>query len=106
MFEVGKKYKYMANQVVYSCIAADKTWAVLQFGEATPFVTQATRLYEEYKEPRTVTRWVNVYDNGEELYIFPSPRLAESKEQAQDDIVDADNLTWLATIPVSYTEPR
>lgn len=101
MFEVGKKYKYMANQVVYNCIAADKTWAVLQFGEATPFVTQATGLYEEYKEPRTITHWVNIYKNRQgEITMGGVAWTNRDRAIAQTgcgEIID--------TIPVSYTEP-
>lgn len=61
MFEFGKKYRYKTNQVICTCISAGSTWGLLQVGESVPFVTQAINLYEEYKEPQKITRYVNIW---------------------------------------------
>ena len=66
MFEVGKKYSKGGNNPILKCIAVANGWAMMEDPDGfTPAVRDKGSFdqYVEYKEPRSVSRWVNVWQN-------------------------------------------
>lgn len=98
MFEVGKKYKNInfPNEL-YECVAihGEKGWLLFN---GKPLTYDWSGNWKEYKEPRTITRWVNVYDKGGELVMGDT---YSTKEEA----IRFSSGHTLDIIPITYTEP-
>ena len=67
-FEVGKKYKRLRSDRIYNCLFAHRvaggSWGTFDLdNDYIPRTHQWGADWSEYKEPRSVTRWINVWED-------------------------------------------
>jgi hypothetical protein len=117
-FEVGKKYKRLRHIGVFECLAVHDTpgskWGFFLGVEGTtgrddvwhiPRTYQWGAEWSEYKEPRTLSRWINVWEYDGVVRMNSS--LYNSKEEAigmADRNFSNSALKLLDTIEVKWTE--
>lgn len=111
MFEVGKKYqdRGMYGRKIVEVLAATEKYAIVKYvewcsapeivGREVAWGQDVFHNWKEYKEPRTTTRWVNVYNKNGELVMGAT---YSTKEEA----IRFSSSHTLDIIPITYTEPR
>lgn len=109
VFEVGKKYKRKRDTSIYTCLAVHKaggsTYAMVDSNISwIPTTALWHAEWSEYKEPRTASRWINVWDFRGEVRMNSS--LYDSKEEAEHMAARAELSDWklLDTIEVKWVE--
>lgn len=119
MFEVGKKYKYIGGDTLGFVIEVLHTTndnAMIRIinhnipdliGNEHVYSQSVFSWWKEYKEPRTITRWVNVYEDVKSGYLSFG-NMWEDKDCAVRHARESDKtyMTYKDTITVSYTEPH
>lgn len=113
MFEVGKKYRYNHNNrqgysLARECLAVHKvaggTWGFFageDGGSYIPTHSQWSTSWEEYKEPRSVTRWFNIWEkpDGSEVLFGSSGYKTEAEAKNADGgqwkRIDTLELKWI-----------
>lgn len=107
-FEVGKKYKYKygGENEVFECLAVHRVaggvWGFMNSDcEYIPKSKQWGSAWSEYKEPRTISRWVNVWEYKGQVRMDGSMYLKEG-----DALATKETPEWkrLDTIEVKWTE--
>lgn len=105
MFEVGKKYVNINwPNDLYECVAIHEKKGWLIFN-GKPLTYDWTGNWKEYKEPRTITRWVNVYDTGDEL-VFGNMWTDEERAIRHGRTAEWGESKYITTFPITYTEPH
>lgn len=100
-FEVGKKYRYSGGPVE-TCLAVTEKLAWLsQEGYRGSIVDIVHDGWEEVKEPRKLSAWVNVYGKGDEGLVHGGI-LHSGREKAL--AYAEDNKQYIDTIEITYTE--
>lgn len=112
-FEVGKTYKCTTGIIAKCLFAYDNGYYHCMIGERVEGSTGKVGYKEhffgsawsEYKEPRTITRWINVYEQDGEL---ANGAVHKDEETAirNGKYISGTNNVYLTTISFSYTEPR
>lgn len=113
-FEIGKKYTYSYNEIIYTCVGFSLSGsAILQksptnteFILVYPFTTLPHQNnWKEYKEPATRTWWVNMYKHTRENTIVAGG-MHPSKKQAEmaSDLLIGESQIFLETVEFTYTE--
>lgn len=108
MFEVGKKYIGVGSATpIYECIDIGTCSTVFKDGAGYHKLVHQSFYgsYKEYKEPRRLEGWVNVFLNeGTKEIFFSGDYVFESKEQAQIDVDEEILYKFIKTIKITYEE--
>jgi hypothetical protein len=62
MFEVGKKYRNTDHGDIWTCVAVDGTSGWLKLPNRGGCIVEWSPMWQEVKEPRTITRYMVVID--------------------------------------------
>lgn len=105
-FEVGKKYKRKGRDSIYNCLFAHRvaggSWGTFDLeDDYIPRTHQWGSDWSEYKEPRKIEKWVNVYDMPYGSLDIGAIAY-NSKEKAIE--VAHNNKRLLDTVKFEYTE--
>lgn len=110
IFEVGKKYRRKRGcgytfKTIYHALFVDRTGVLLEntCGFKAFYTNDEVSDFEEYKEPRTLTSWVNVYQKDSDGKIFFSSSYWGSKEEAIR-LCDEFDRKRIDTIEIKWTE--
>lgn len=92
-FEVGKKYKRPSNwysgDEVFECIfVSPRGWGVLKaLSDGSEGLFQPDNEWLSYVEPRSGTKFVNVYDNNGDIWMSSCKDKKEADKIAQKMVV-------------------
>lgn len=100
-FEVGKKYRYSGGPVE-TCLAVTEKLAWLsQEGYRGSIVDIVHDGWKEFKEPRKLSRWINVFTSARGH--IDCGALYHTEEQALSN-VNRGFSSYIDTIEITYTE--
>ncbi len=108
-FEAGKKYKrrYFSG-VIFTCLASHKiaggVWGFCDSTESyIPGSYQWGADWSEYTEPRSISKWINVWERPSGEVNFGETQY-KSKENAQSYHQNGSDWRCIDTIEVIWTE--
>ena len=110
-FEVGKKYKRQRSDNIYNCLfshdVAGGNWGTFDLdNDYIPRTHQWGSDWSEYKEPRSLSNWVNIWQRPGGLTVEMGGTVYQTKADAESVAKRAGYSGWklLDTIEVKWIE--
>lgn len=108
-FEVGKKYKRLRSDKIYNCLfshdVAGGNWGTFDLeDDYIPRTHQWGADWSEYKEPRSITRWANIWMRPGGLNIGSPEYETEERARAAGQRLSSSSYKYIDTIEVKWVK--